>query len=90
MAVIATPNPTTISPQCPTILDNALAITPNDTDTFAQAVAVYVGTAGTVNCVPAGGNAAVTVTALAGAVLPFRVVEVNATGTTATGLLAIY
>lgn len=90
MAVIACPNPTTISPQCPTVLDNALVITPNDADTFAQPVAVYVGTAGTVNCVPAGGTAAITVTAVAGAVLPFRVIEVNATGTTATNLLAVY
>ncbi|WP_423176229.1 MULTISPECIES: spike base protein, RCAP_Rcc01079 family [unclassified Stenotrophomonas maltophilia group] len=90
MAVIATPNPTTISPQCPTVPDNALAITPSDTDTFAKGVAVYVGVAGTVSCVPWGGNAAVTVTAVAGALLPFRVIKVNATNTTATGLLAVY
>lgn len=90
MAVIALPNPTTISSQCPTIQDNALAITTSDVDTFAQGVAVYVGTAGTVSCVPWGGNAAVSFTAVAGALLPVRVIKVNATGTTATGLVAVY
>jgi hypothetical protein len=90
VAVIATPNATTISPQCPSVLDNALAITPSDVDTFARGVTVYVGVAGTVSCVPWGGNPAVTVTAVAGALLPFRVVKVNATDTTATGLLAVY
>lgn len=93
MAVIACPNPTTISPQCPTVPDNALAITPSDTDTFAQGVGVYVGAAGTVSVVPWGaGNSgtAVSFTAIAGAVLPIRVVKVNSTGTTATGLVAVY
>lgn len=38
MAVIACPNPTTVSGQCPTYPDMALTVTPSDTDTFAYPV----------------------------------------------------
>lgn len=59
-------------------------------DTFAVPVTVYVGGAGVVSCVPANGNAAVSVTVPAGQLVPFRVAKVNATGTTATLLVAVY
>jgi len=90
MAVIATPNATTCSPQCPTLPDNALAVTPSDTDTFGQGVAIYCGAAGNVSCIPWASDTAVTVAVLAGTMLPFRVKQVRATSTTATGLVAVY
>lgn len=90
MAVILMDAPTTVSPQCPTVPDNARAITPSDVDTFSQPVALYIGGSGNVNVVPAGSGPAMTVAVLAGTVLPFRVVKVNATNTTATALVAVY
>lgn len=51
---------------------------------------VYVGGAGVVTCTPSNGNADVAITMPAGAILPFRVSAVKATGTTATLLVAIY
>lgn len=51
--------------------------------------AIYVGGAGTVNAVLQN-NRAVSVTAAAGTLLPLRVRRVNATGTAATLLLALY
>lgn len=90
MAKIILDNPTTVSPQCPTLPDNAIAVTPSDADTFSQAAAIYCGVAGNVSVVPAGSGPAVTVAVLAGTMIPFRVAQVRATGTTATGLIAIY
>jgi hypothetical protein len=40
--------------------------------------------------VPANGGAAVTVTLPAGGICPFRVIQVKATGTTATSIVAFY
>lgn len=57
MATVALPFPTTISPNVPGLPDGAKAITPSDVDIFAQPVAVYVGGAGVVQCMPANGNA---------------------------------
>lgn len=90
MAVIATPNATTITPSCPALPNNALAVTPSDADTFAQGVSIYAGAAGNISCVPWSSETAVVVAVLAGTVVPFRVKKVNATGTTATGLVAVY
>lgn len=91
MATIATPNLTTISVACPVFPDGALAVTPNNTDTFASPVSVYVGGSGDVTVRPANGNAAVTFSGLlAGQVVPCRVTGVNSTGTTATNLVAVY
>ena len=90
MAVIAFPAPTVASPQCPVLPDGGKAITPNDADTFAQPVSVYVGGAGTITVTPANLQADVILTMPAGSVVPFRVVAVKATGTTATLLVAVY
>lgn len=90
MAVIAFPAPTTVSPQSPCLPDGAKAITPSDVDTFQQPVSVYVGGAGTVTCTPANLQADVVITMAAGSVIPFRVVAVKATGTTATLLVGVY
>ena len=64
------------------------AITPSDTVNFPERqTAIYVGVGGTIALVQQGGPI-VTITAVAGALLPFDLVRINATGTTATGLVA--
>jgi hypothetical protein len=91
MAVIAlTGQITTASSQCPVLPDGAQAITPSDANHFAGAVKVYVGGAGVVTCTPAHGGADVAVTVPAGGCVPFRVLAVKATGTTATLMVAVY
>jgi hypothetical protein len=81
---------TTASSQCPVKPDGAQAITTHDTNTYAAPVAVYVGGAGVVTCAPAHGGADVAVTVPAGGMVPFRVLAVRATGTTATLMVAVY
>lgn len=93
MAVVTTPNDTNdSSTDFPDGM--AKAITPNDADTFASPVRVYVGGAGNVAVRPwnsGASGAAVTFTAPAvGSMLPVRVIAVLATGTTATNLVACY
>lgn len=90
MATVALGVITTASSQCPVLPDGAKAITPSDADTFAGAVAVYVGGAGIVTCSPANGGADVAITMPAGSIVPFRVLAVKATGTTATLMVAVY
>lgn len=90
MATIATPNITSATSACPVLPLGGQAITPSDADTFASPVTVYVGGAGVVTCTPANGNADVAVTVPAGQMVPFRVLAVKATGTTATLLVAVY
>ena len=90
MATIALGVITTASPQCPVLPDGGKAITPSDADIFAGGVAVYVGGAGIVTCTPANGGADVPVTMPAGGIVPFRVLAVKATGTTATLMVAVY
>jgi hypothetical protein len=90
MATVALGTLTTASSQCPVLPDGGQAITPSDANTFAGAVKVYVGGAGVVTCTPANGAADVAVTVPAGGCVPFRVVAVKATGTTATLMVAVY
>lgn len=90
MATIATPNISPATAACPVLPQGALAITPNDANTFAAPVSVYVGGAGVVTCTPANGNADVAITMPAGSMVPFRVTAVKATGTTATLLVGVY
>lgn len=73
--------------------DGGLAITPSDTDTYSNPIEVYAGGAGNVVCTPGLNGisgATVTVPVVAGGKVPFRVVKVMATGTTATGLIASF
>lgn len=71
--------------------DNLVAITPSDsTDLANVSRAIYVGGAGNIVVTPAGGGSNVTLTVVAGAVLPIRVSRVLSTGTTATGLVNLY
>jgi hypothetical protein len=68
----------------------AVALTPSDTVDLGRLTdAVYVGGAGVVTAVLQH-NRTAAFTAVAGALLPIRVRRVNATGTTATLLVALY
>lgn len=69
--------------------DAAAITTSNTVDLPRLTDAINVGGAGTVAAVLQN-NQVVTLTAVAGAVLPLRVKRINATGTTATGLVALY
>lgn len=62
-----------------------VAITPSDTAP-ADLVGLTVGVGGTVNCVDSQGNTT-SVTMVAGQTLCCRIVQVKATGTTATGIV---
>ncbi|MFD0738237.1 hypothetical protein ACFQZQ_02895 [Lysobacter koreensis] len=89
MATVATPNMSSVG-ECPILPSAAIAITPADGNTFACPISVYVGGAGIVTCSPASGGADVAITMPAGSVVPFRVLAVKATGTTATLMVAVY
>lgn len=90
MAVVSLGVITKASNQCPVLPDGGKAITPSDVDTFQGSVAVYVGGAGIVTCSPANGGADVAITMPAGGIVPFRVLAVKATGTTATLMVAVF
>ncbi len=69
-----------------------LAVTPNDsTDlTYSTCRAIYVGGDGNIALVD-GAGATVTFTGVtAGSILPVQTARINATGTTATSLVALY
>lgn len=70
---------------------NGFSITPADSGEFANFTrAIYIGGAGNAVIVMAN-NDVVTLTGLpAGTWLPLRVRRVNATGTTATGIVGFY
>lgn len=80
-------------PYTPVVFNKGFAITPSDTVNLRLdsrlTDAVNVGAAGTVAAVFQDDSVA-TLTAPAGAVLPIAVKRINATGTTATGLVALY
>lgn len=70
---------------------DAAAIVPNDTvDLPFLPRAVYVGQTGTVVARLASGGAVTLLNAQAGSFLPIRAAGINATGTTATGLVALW
>lgn len=70
----------------------ALAITPSDSAPLADTPkALYVGTGGTLTMQGAADTAdSVWSNVASGSVIPFRPRFVRATGTTATGILALY
>jgi hypothetical protein len=69
---------------------SGFAVTPSDTATFSRAKALYIGTAGTLKVTMAGaGGAVVTFANAAVGLLPIEVVQVFATGTSATGIVAL-
>jgi hypothetical protein len=67
------------------------ALTPSDTATLVKPTrALWVGGAGDVAAVRQDGSVGVFVAVPAGSWLPIAVWRVNATGTTATSLMALY
>ncbi len=70
---------------------DATAISPSDTiDLTVLPRAVYVGLTGHVSVRMPGGQVIVFQNAQAGSFLPIRAQGINATGTTATGLVALW
>lgn len=69
----------------------AIAVTPNDAaDLVKLPRALYVSGAGTLKVTCQGDTDAVTLTVPAGSFLPLRPKRVWATGTTSTGIVALY
>lgn len=70
--------------------ENAAAVTPNDSvDLPNFSRALYVGTAGNIALVTAGGDS-VTLTNVPVGFAPLRVARVLSTGTTASGIVALW
>lgn len=69
-----------------------LAVTPNDsTDlTYSTCRAIYVGGAGNIALVDGAGTTVTFTGVTAGSILPVQTARINATGTTATSLVALY
>ena len=69
----------------------AAAVTPSDTVPLANpSRGIYVGGAGNLSVVMISGDGAVFSAVSTGAVLPIAVDQVNATGTTATNIVALW
>lgn len=64
----------------------AKAITPHDTNTFPRSKAIYVATTGTIICLINGID--VTITAVAGHIVPIQTTRIKA-ASTATGIIAL-
>lgn len=70
--------------------DNAVAVTPSDsTDLDNVSRGIWVGGAGDISLITKGGTTLTFVGAVAGTTIPIRASRIRATGTTATGLVAI-
>jgi hypothetical protein len=79
--------PTTLS----TPARDAGLITPSDSiDLTVVPRAIYVGVTGSVAAVMVGGQTVTLQNVAAGSLLPIRVGRINATGTTASGLVAFW
>lgn len=65
-----------------------LAITPSDATDLVEPMLIYVGVAGNVALVDKD-DVVITYAASAGAILPVLAKRINATGTTATGLVGL-
>lgn len=73
--------------------DDFIEVTPSDTVDFPQrklTKAIYVGTAGNVAAVRPDGTAVVFTGVPSGAILPIRCRRINATGTTASTIDALF
>lgn len=71
--------------------DNAATVTPNnDTDLTYVTRGLWVGGAGSVNVVLAGGQTVLFAGIQAGTLLPLRVSRVKAASTSATNIVAIW
>ena len=66
------------------------AVTPNDTNELEYvAKALFIGTGGTLSLIAQEDTAAVSLTVVAGQIVPVRAKIVRSTGTTATGIVAL-
>lgn len=81
---------TNYSPTFPMFPGSAGAITPSDTENLPTPSVVYVGTGGNVKVTTPQGDAVTFANISAGSVIPVQVLQVWATGTTATNLVRIY
>ena len=71
--------------------DRGAAVTPHDSTNLADTTrAIYVGGAGSVVAVMRNGSVVTFTGMQAGVIYPLRVNRINATGTTATGIVALY
>lgn len=76
--------------------ETAISVTPSDTvnitnpmgETFTKGL--YIGTSGDISVVMADGGTITFTSISAGTIHPISVVRVNATGTTASGIVAVY
>jgi hypothetical protein len=81
----------TFSPDLSSPCMNAAAVTPhNSTDLAQTSRALFVGGAGNLVAVMAGGTTVTFTGVVAGSILPIRVTRVNSTNTTATNIVSIY
>lgn len=67
-----------------------VAVTPSDTNTIGLTSAIYIGVTGDIALEDSYGNQVIFKNAPQGNTLPFRVVKVLSTNTTATDIVAIY
>jgi hypothetical protein len=67
----------------------AVAVTPSDVETIPLTIGLYVGTAGNLTVTMAGGND-VTFPSCPAGFHPLQLIAVLATGTPATGIVALY
>ena len=79
---MSTPNPASL----------AFVVTPSNSVNFTQGTcrALYVGSGGDIVAVLENGSAVTFANAQTGSVLPVECIRVNATGTAASGLIALY
>ena len=68
---------------------DGIAITPNDTTQLDKVYGLYIGTAGTLTVITAGGTTLAFGAVTAGSIIPLRVSVVKTTGTTATNIVGL-
>lgn len=72
-------------------VDNAASVTPNDsTDLTAVTRAIYVGGFGDMAVIMKNGQTVTFTNLESGVVYPYRVSRILSTGTTATGIIALW
>lgn len=78
------------SPTFPMYPGGVVAVTTSDTAKLTHPSVIYVGMSGNVRVMSVQGDTETFVGMQAGSCVPVQVIQVYATGTTATSLLAIY
>lgn len=70
--------------------DDAAAVTPNNSTGIPVTRGIYVGGAGSLHVLMLSGADVTFASVIEGQIYPLRVKQVFATGTTATGIIALY